>query len=198
MTPLEQLPQHQTIKSAEDHVVLQLAFALDHIVSRQVMTQATTTTLFDAVAAAPVSVLEYMYRVWHYSKCTNEVLILAAIYIDRIVKFHPGFPVHALNIHRLLLTALTVAVKYQDDVFYDNAAFAQLGGIGIVELNKLEAEFLKLLRWHLYVRPEVYERYRVELSMWDEKWKSQMLQGDKTCLTITTALHAHPHQLTAC
>eukprot|EP00449_Zooxanthella_nutricula_P013080 CAMPEP_0198495142 /NCGR_PEP_ID=MMETSP1462-20131121/5029_1 /TAXON_ID=1333877 /ORGANISM="Brandtodinium nutriculum, Strain RCC3387" /LENGTH=51 /DNA_ID=CAMNT_0044223911 /DNA_START=163 /DNA_END=315 /DNA_ORIENTATION=+ len=48
---------------------------------------------------------------------------------------------------------MTLAAKFQDDVFYANAFYSKVTGIKLVELNSLEHTMLKLLDWRLSVSP---------------------------------------------
>jgi len=61
------------------------------------------------------------------------------------------FVVCAHNIHRLVLAALVVCSKYCDDACLTNAAYAQLGGVSLRELNVLEMELLNMLQWSVHI-----------------------------------------------
>jgi len=45
------------------------------------------------------------------------------IYMDRYNLSNDSFSMNWQNVHRLLLGCLLLAVKYQDDFYYDNRAF---------------------------------------------------------------------------
>lgn len=71
------------------------------------------------------------------------------------------------------MTALVVAIKYQDDEYYKNEFYAKVGGIPKLELNQLEAEFLKLMKFQVHVTEEHFLNYRDKLSKYgdlDEAW----------------------------
>lgn len=62
--------------------------------------------------------------------------------------------------YRLILSAVLLTSKFYNDVFYGNHFLAFVGGISLPEMNLLEAEFLKLVNWALWVAPEVeFEMY---------------------------------------
>jgi hypothetical protein len=42
------------------------------------------------------------------------------------------------NIHKMLLACLLLATKYHDEVYYDNRAFENGGGVNNVKLLELE------------------------------------------------------------
>ena len=52
-----------------------------------------------------------------------------------------------------------VAIKYNDDVYYDNEFYSKVGGLSCRELNQLEGAVLSSLDFDLYVSSEHYERY---------------------------------------
>jgi len=79
------------------------------------------------------------------------------------VQFNPDFIISSLNVHRLLITAIMLASKFFDDIYYNNAYYARVGGISNSEVNSLEMEMLRMISFSLFVRPEQFERYRGSL-----------------------------------
>mmetsp|Transcript_75536 Transcript_75536/g.218184 ORF Transcript_75536/g.218184 Transcript_75536/m.218184 type:complete len:272 (+) Transcript_75536:48-863(+) len=116
-------------------------------------------TVFHSARPPPISIKDYMTRLTTYYHCSDGCLTLALVYIDRLLKIHPGFVVSALNIHRLLAVSIMVAAKFHDDVFYSNAYYAKVAGLQTKELNKLEEKFLDMLKWRMYVLPAEYGEY---------------------------------------
>jgi len=49
------------------------------------------------------------------------------------------------QVHRLLITAIMLASKFFDDVYYNNAYYARVGGISNSEVNSLEMEMLRMI-----------------------------------------------------
>lgn len=56
-----------------------------------------------------------------------------------------------------------LAVKFFEDIFYDNAYYARVGGIPALEMNALELEFLFLINFSLHVQPAEFETYYSDL-----------------------------------
>ena len=56
-----------------------------------------------------------------------------------------------------------LSAKFFDDLFYNNAFYAKLGGVSTIEMNSLELEFLQLVNFTLFVTPDVYNKYHSEL-----------------------------------
>jgi hypothetical protein len=63
-----------------------------------------------------------------------------------------------------------LASKFFDDLYYNNAYYARVGGISNAEVNNLEMEMLHMISFSLCVSAEQYERYRD--SLYDQiRWK---------------------------
>ena len=78
------------------------------------------------------------------------------------LSFRPFILHHFLinYLYRLILSAVLLTSKFYNDVFYGNHFLAFVGGISLPEMNLLEAEFLKLVNWALWVTPETeFEMY---------------------------------------
>ena len=101
-------------------------------------------------------------RVFKYSHCSIECLVLALIYIDRLIQ-SGTIPVNSFTIHRVIISSVVVAIKFFDDTFYLNNHYARIGGIETEELSFLELEFLKNINFSLHVTCEDYQKYHNEL-----------------------------------
>jgi len=147
------------VSRATDEFVPALANVLTHLARVSEKPQGKVT-YFHSVRAPPLSIHDYLLRIAKYFQCSKECFVLCLVYIDRIVKLHPEFTICSLNIHRLLVTAAMLAVKFFDDVYYSNAYYAKVGGVRTKEVNALETQFLKLIDWRLHVTPQEYDQYR--------------------------------------
>jgi hypothetical protein len=67
-----------------------------------------------------------------------SIFIYALILLDRLQVYHPELILNRKNIHRLLLAANVISAKYQDDFFYRNSYYANVGGVSVALLNSLE------------------------------------------------------------
>ena len=80
------------------------------------------------------------------------------VYLQRVIERHPHIEVSLRTIHRLVISAVVVSAKFNDDSHQSNATYAQIGGICIKELNRLEVYFLKLSKFMLYISEADYYR----------------------------------------
>ncbi|KAL2474194.1 Cyclin-U1-1 [Forsythia ovata] len=128
---------------------------------------------FHGVRAPSITIPNYMERIYKYTNCSPSCFVVGYVYIDRLVHKYPDSLVVSLNVHRLLVTSVMVASKILDDVHYNNAFYARVGGVSNTELNKLEIELLFLLDFGVTVSSRVFESYCQHLE-------KEMLCNDAT------------------
>jgi len=114
---------------------------------------------FKSLQVPRISVLDYLIRFAEFFRYSPACYVVAAAYIDRVLRSQPDFVLDAHTVHRLLLASLVVAVKFSDDVPLKNSWYAQAGGVTNRELNVLEVTLLKLLDWRVHVSAEEYDYY---------------------------------------
>lgn len=93
----------------------------------------------------------------------------------------------SLTYNRLALTAILLAVKYNEDCYFDNKYYAKIGGISLKELNYLERIMLGLMNYELYVSGEEYEMYLNEIyknSIKDESVCMEEIEDNYEIRTI--------------
>ena len=114
-----------------------------------------------------ISFENYLKRLISHTKPDISTLILTLIYIDRIQI--SDFFISDVNVHRLFLAGLITALKFNEDEIYTNKYYAMLGGINSKDLSKLEIEFLRLIKFQLYVDETLYNLYEKSLSEYYER-----------------------------
>jgi len=119
---------------------------------------------FHSLRPPNISIGEYLKRVRKYFFCSVECFLIALIYMDRVGKISTSMAVNDYTVHRLLLVSVMLAAKFQDDVFYSNRYYAEVGGMKVQEVNRLEAGMLRLLGWKMFVLPQEYQLYHSLVS----------------------------------
>jgi len=105
----------------------------------------------------PSCIKEYV-RGLIYTEATPECYLIGVLYLERFLRDNPQTPLTASNVQLLYLTALTVAIKYVDDSYFNSEFYAKIGGVQDVRtLNKLELKFLFGLNFDLMVDEEQYQ-----------------------------------------
>lgn len=143
----------------QDRIFDALATVLMHMAETTASQSTPLSCSFTAARVPKVSLKGYAGRIRKFFGCTNECFVLCLVYIDRIVKSHPEIQVNDKTMHRLFLIGTMVAAKFHDDEYASNEYFSKVGGIATNELNALEAEFLELINWRLYVKGSDYDWY---------------------------------------
>lgn len=142
-----------------------LAAVLDRLVARNEQfadtpsQQGKKLTIFHGLRAPSISIAKYLERIFKYTSCSPSCFVVGYVFLDRLIHRQPDLLVTSLNVHRLLVTSVMVATKMLDDVHFNNAFFAKVGGVSVVELNRLELEFLFRLDFKLTVTTSVFESY---------------------------------------
>jgi hypothetical protein len=146
------------VPHAGDDFLAGLGLTLEGLV-RLGNTQQGKVSHFHCVRAPPMGVKEYLKRIRKYFQCSDECFVITLIILDRVGKVDSSLMLCELNVHRLLVSAVMLAAKFHDDVYYSNAFYAKVGGLGLKEMNQLEARLLKLLNWKVNVSPQEYHEY---------------------------------------
>ena len=76
--------------------------------------------------------------------------MISCIYIERLCATQCLVLSHQ-NIHRLIATAVLIADKFYDDDGCSNKGFADSAGVHLLELNKVEINFLIAIGFELHV-----------------------------------------------
>ena len=109
-----------------------------------------------------ISIKDYLFRLSKYSKVNESTIILILIYIDTICNIN-HFILTYYNIHKLILAAFILALKYNEENYYSMDYYSKLGGISLSELNNLESEYLILICYNLFVQTKLFNKYYNDL-----------------------------------
>jgi len=115
-----------------------------------------------------ISIKDYFLRLSKHAKVNESTIILILIYIDRICNMN-HFILTYYNIHKLILAAFILAIKYNEENYYSMIYYSKIGGVSVTELNILEYEYLILIRYKLFVQQKLFDKYYNDLmSLKDE------------------------------
>ncbi|KAK8688481.1 hypothetical protein V6N13_087245 [Hibiscus sabdariffa] len=120
-------------------------------------------TVVHGLRVPTISIRQYIDRMFKYAQCSPSCFLVAYIYLDRFGQ-QTDLHLTSFNVHRLLLTSVMVAAKFMDDLYFNNAYYARVGGVSTAELNSLEMEFLFSLDFRLQVSINTFERYCSQLQ----------------------------------
>ena len=119
--------------------------------------------LFNSNLYLNISLYDYIIRIQKYSFIEKSTLVLALIYIDRFCKLGKIMLTY-YNIHRIIFIAVLIAIKYNEDKFFQNDYYAKIAGIPIDELKKLEYTFFCMCDFNMYISDETFDKYNKFLN----------------------------------
>ena len=113
--------------------------------------------------------LQYFFgRIRRYSQIEKSTLIIILIYIDRVC-ITSGIILNPHNIHRLILGCLILAIKYNEDVYFNNEYYAKIGGVPLDEINTLEYKSFELIDQNLFISDDIFEKYLAYITHYDDE-----------------------------
>ena len=119
-----------------------------------------------------ISIKDYLERLYKYTKMNSSTIILILIYIDRLCNINK-FKLTYYNIHKLILSSMVVAIKYNEDEYYPMKIYAKLGGISKAEMCFLEYYFVTLIHFNLFITKELFDKYNDYISSADEEEENE-------------------------
>ncbi|OEL28561.1 Cyclin-P4-1 [Dichanthelium oligosanthes] len=165
MAECEELVESSGADEDMPRVVAALAGILERVAERNdaaaELSAVAPASAFRATTKPGISVRAYAARIAQFAGCSPACYAVAYVYLDRLLRRgrRLALAVDSYSVHRLLITAVLAAVKFMDDICYNNAYFAKVGGISLVEMNYLEVDFLFGVGFDLNVAPETFGDY---------------------------------------
>ncbi len=149
----------------------------------QALEKSEQITKFHSMTIAAMSIANYLKRLANYLDLTEDSLLYMLIYIKRI-EMMCKLKFSEYTAHRIIITSLLIAVKFINDHYYDNRFFAEVGGLSLEELNKLEVEFLYGIDFNLYALDYQDGKKTGEITTYREEVKSfqQEMQAQQNSL----------------
>ncbi|MFH1254078.1 MAG: cyclin family protein [bacterium] len=99
----------------------------------------------------------YLIRINKYCPCTPSYHVVALIYLQRLIKKNTPNIFNNISFYRTYIAAFILASKWLQDKVYTLTYYAQVSGIPKDELTSVEACFLKLIDFDIFVSPEEFK-----------------------------------------
>ena len=119
--------------------------------------------IFTAKSIPKISIFDYLVRILKYSFIERNTLIISLIYIDRLCELSK-ITLTYYNIHRILVGAILIAIKYNEDSIYNNKYYSEVAGVSLNELNLIENKFIELCNCKMFVSNNIFENYSFYLE----------------------------------
>lgn len=110
-----------------------------------------------------ISIQDYIGRFRKYTKISPSTFVIMLIYIGRfsnICKINLSF----YNIHKLILSAIIVAIKYNEDENLSFEVYSKIGGVNNAELVNLEYKFISYINYNLFITDEIFDKFNNYIS----------------------------------
>lgn len=125
-------------------------------------TNPEASLLYEGKRIPKINPNDYLDRLITYTKPEKSTLVLTVVYLDKYCNAQK-ISITYRNFHRLILTALTLALKFCEDLIFNNLFYGKIGGVTTAQLNSMEMDFLKTMNWELYVSDLVFNCYQNKL-----------------------------------
>ena len=159
----------ETIPQKDNSLQLSISLAIEQLLSENrkqkyyaSKIREQSKMIFSSNSIPKISILEYLNRIVNYTKIEDSTLITAIIYLDLVGQNEIYLTDY--NIHTLLLICILIAIKMNEDSIYTNDYYAQVAGISLKKLNKIEHEFLNMNKFKLFVDKGLFDKYQQYLS----------------------------------
>ena len=121
-------------------------------------------TIFHGTCVPGIAMQDYVTRMIEYGKITHSTVLIAIIYLDRLL-VNNTVSITTWTAHRIFLAAVVLASKYHNDDYYNNGHMSAVGGVQLRELNAMELSLVSSLNFSLWVSPQMFSKYEALLIL---------------------------------
>ena len=136
--------ESQNTETYKIQLLRSISSLLQEIINEQGDNIQSKKTIFCSKTIPPISIENYLDRIIKYTKLETSTLILSLINIDKICEL--------------------ISIKINEDDFYSNSYYSKVTGVSLSEINNLEDEFLRKIRFKLWTDISLFLKYKRYLS----------------------------------
>ncbi|KAM5371254.1 hypothetical protein ACJZ2D_008055 [Fusarium nematophilum] len=114
---------------------------------------------------------KWVYSVLSTTQVTQNVILLALLFIYRLKMSTPQIKGRAGSEYRLLTVALMLGNKFLDDNTYTNKTWAEVSCFAVQEIHVMEVEFLSNMRYNLVATKAQWEEWLDKLACFHEYYE---------------------------
>ena len=149
-------------KDLKKHIIKSIAQNLKGIIKENIqnnqMKFVVKSDIFYLNHFPRISIEDYIIRIYKSTKMNISTLIISVIYIDRFCE-NNGYILSLNNIHRVILAACLLSIKFNEDINLNTQYYANVAGVPINDLNNLECYLYVKLKFSLFVEYDFYQKY---------------------------------------
>ncbi|OQD71009.1 hypothetical protein PENPOL_c001G05105 [Penicillium polonicum] len=121
-----------------------------------------------AEAVPTVGFQKWVATILSTTQVSQNVILLALLFIYRLKKFNSGVKGKKGSEFRLMTVALMLGNKYLDDNTYTNKTWAEVSGIAVHEIHIMEVEFLSNIRYDLFSSEDEWSQWHTKLGLFGD------------------------------
>ncbi|KAF4967746.1 hypothetical protein FZEAL_10498 [Fusarium zealandicum] len=114
---------------------------------------------------------KWVYSVLSTTQVTQNVILLALLFIYRLKMSTPQIKGRAGSEYRLLTVALMLGNKFLDDNTYTNKTWAEVSCFAVQEIHVMEVEFLSNMRYNLVATEDQWNEWLDKLGCFHEYYE---------------------------
>ncbi|GKZ28668.1 hypothetical protein AbraIFM66950_011104 [Aspergillus brasiliensis] len=138
-----------------------------------------STTPLAPEAIPAVAFQKWVTNILSTTQVSQNVILLALLFVYRLKKFNPGVRGKKGSEYRLMTIALMLGNKFLDDNTYTNKTWAEVSGITVQEIHIMEVEFLSNIRYNLFVSKEEWNEWHVKLGLFTNYFNNAPRASEK-------------------
>jgi hypothetical protein len=137
---------------------------------------------------------KFVHQILSSTRLPSSTILLGLVYLRERMQAPPMVTMARQdnNVYRMLTIALLLASKFLDDNTFQNKSWSEVTSIPVQELNSLEKDWLRDMRWNLHVDPEGTKGFSQYKNMWDA-WMKKAVAPAPALAPIDTNLRARSH-----
>ena len=158
----------QKVEEVLNKIELNISEILTEISNQNAEIEFNPDDPFSKQIPSKVGLQYFLGRIIRYSQIEKSTLITILIYVDRMC-ITSGIILNPHNIHRLILGCLILAIKYNEDIYFNNEYYAKVGGVSLKEMNNLELTSFELIDHNLFISDDIYEKYLAYITNYNDE-----------------------------
>ncbi|KAL7788351.1 hypothetical protein V8C37DRAFT_235736 [Trichoderma ceciliae] len=132
------------------------------------------TTRLAELAKPSEQFRKWVYNVLSTTQVTQNVILLALLFIYRLKLSTPQIKGRGGSEYRLLTVALMLGNKFLDDNTYTNKTWAEVSCFTVNEIHVMEVEFLSNMRYNLLASKDEWEDWLTKLTCFHDYYEQAL------------------------
>ena len=141
-----------------DTIELSKSFIIDNPIAFE---ETHSINLFNKKGKNTIFSLNFFLKIWQQTKLEHAYYIYSLMLVDKLISLNK-IELTYQNAENIYFTCLVLSIKTLSDKNKGNRRYAEMAGIKLNQLNKMEYKILSLLDFEVYLSEELflsYEKY---------------------------------------